>query len=1204
MPTRDLVSRVDRFAGLSDRSVPVQLTRIESPDLLNVEFSDRTLKKRLGYQRLTTETLKDSSLSFNGYDSFARIRHNTAYDVNPDIGVAFHCTLGSFPNTSKTYLARGFGTGASRYLRFYYDPTLNTNQGGWAVDAYDATAATLRTLTVNDGNGGTSGFNEGRVLVFHKVSAGTTYTFSVYKISGALVGSATATITTFPSLAVNVSDWFLGCDSPDGLVVPTEGDASYAQGLMAELKVFTGTLSDPALLVTGRELYDDPSATEITPLDGYWRLNDGQGVELADRSSVNNPGITGSAGAEWVTGAGVIGSAALRFHGERGHIHVDATNIAAPAFTASTSGFRRWSFSFILTPRMAQGETTVRNQTLFWSGVNVTNPEPLGIIVNADQIEVKYFDTSLKTIVVTGALSTYVDQPVRVFVTATHLSGSERIQASWTPDGVTFFSGPGIGTTVSGDPTTVSTDWTIGRKLASVSLPFTYHDRSAFCTLDEFVLFRNIQAANGSGGTFWGSYANPIARVDQNAVAATGTSFEVLYWKMFLDDGQGDMPETGGLFSSSAYLYPQTVAGFLWGEGLVEPASAPKITLLRDFRRIGPKGQFIRTILAISGTTLYEIDPSTGSASIVVGNLAKGGKWSSDQYADRVYMACANGQRPVVYDGSSVSAVGIQAPNVASVSTQANLGLGTMGPGVYQIYVTFRNSVTGVESNPSPPEAFTISAPNTGITSIQLPISPDPQVNQRRIWISAVGGAVGSSAFLSATVDDNVTANSTTDINSVGVTPILEYLNNQEAPVGSVVSVWKDRLFVTGNPMFPTRVYYSGPGQLESYNHTTNFEDADLDAGDPVVSLRPLRDTLVASLRDGRVGVTATGSTATPFFLSRLNQDVGAVSHNTVLVFKNRHIFLGERDMWVWDGDNESNLSSPPEFDRPSVKNFIRETLADAYKAENAHIALHRSRDQVWLACTTEGNICNDTILVLDITQGVWSRYEMDMDVLAEIEDSNDEPTLYGGSHGHVVKLDTTPFDGAQAVAATVLTGTTSSVQVSGASWTVDAYKGLYAWVYDITADVVEKRLVSRNTADTLYFTTALSFTPASGDKLVIAGIPFYADFLFDFGNPMTEKRARWVKMAGEGGTAVRVSYQSNQPGRTWTFNPEETHFEWANGEVVQDVFACGLGRSFRVRVAETGYDAASSVVPFPGAGGLVFQLFELQMEAEELSVR
>lgn len=1206
MPTRDLTSRIDRFAGLSDRSVPVQLSRIESPDLLNVEFSERTLKKRLGYTRLTTEPLKDSSLRLNGYDSFARIGHDTAYDPNADIGIAFHCTLGSFPPNQKTYLNRGWEDGvtfSNRFFRAYYDPTVNTNLGGWSVDVYDATAATMRTLTVNDGDGGISGFNETRVLVFHKVSAGTTYTFAVYKMDGTLVGSATATVTTFPS---NTFDWLVGCNSADGITVPTEGDASYAHGAMAELKVFTGTLSDASLLVTGRELYDDPSATEITPLAGYWRMNDGTGAQLTDRATLANHGITGSAGAEWITGGGVVGSAALRFHGERGHIYVDASSIAGPAFTASTSGFRRWSFSFLFTPRVAQGETTVRNQTLFWSGIGLTNPEPLGVIVNADQLEVKYFDTSLKTIVIAQSLFGVAGQTLRVTITYTHISGSERIQASWTADGVTYYSGPGIGTTVSGDPTTVSNDWTIGRKLSAVTLPFTYHDRSAFCDLDEFVLFRNVQAAFGSGGTFWGSYPNPIVRVDQNAVAATGTAFEVLYWKMFLDDGQGDTPVTGGLLSSSAFLHPSAGTLFSWAEGLVEPASAPKITLLRDFRRIGPKGEFVRTILAVSGTTLYEIDPSTGSASPVVGSLTKGGKWTSAQYADRVYMACSNGQRPVVYDGSSVSAVGIVAPNVKSVSVTAVLGAGTMIPAAtYYVYVTYRNSVTGVESNPGPVETITLGGTDTGITQITLPISPDPQVNQRRIWITAPGGPSGSTAYLSGTVDDNVTVTSLTDINSVGAAVSLEYLNNEQAPVGSVVTIWKDRLFVAGNPMFPTRVYYSAPGRLEGFNQSTSYEDADLDAGDPVVALKPLRDTLVAFLRDGRVGITATGATTIPFLLSRLNQDVGAVSHNTVLIFKNRHIFLGERDMWVWDGDNESNLSSPPEFDRPSVKYFIRETLADAYKASNAHIALHRSRDQVWLACTTGGNTCNDTVLVLDITQGVWSKYQMSMDVLSEIEDMNDESFLYGGSHGHVVKLDTGAFDGTvNAESLTLFAGTTASLQVSGSPWTADQWKGLYVFVYDISGDVVERRLVVRNTTDTLYLADALSFTPVQGDKISLGSIPFYADFIFDFGNPMTEKRARWLKFAGEGSTTMRVSVQENQPGRTWSFNPEESYQEWASGEVVQDVFACGLGRSFRVRVGETGYDAATSVAPFPGAGDFVFQLFELQMEAEELSVR
>jgi hypothetical protein len=47
---------------LSDRAVPVKATRIESPDLNNVDFSERVAKRRNGYTRLHTNRFGDAAL--------------------------------------------------------------------------------------------------------------------------------------------------------------------------------------------------------------------------------------------------------------------------------------------------------------------------------------------------------------------------------------------------------------------------------------------------------------------------------------------------------------------------------------------------------------------------------------------------------------------------------------------------------------------------------------------------------------------------------------------------------------------------------------------------------------------------------------------------------------------------------------------------------------------------------------------------------------------------------------------------------------------------------------------------------------------------------------------------------------------------------------------------------------------------------------
>jgi len=1220
MARRKRLSRVDRFAGLSDRAVPAHLSRIECPDLLNIDFSDRTLKRRSGYSRLTTTPFFDSSLRLNGYDSFARIPYATNYDPNSRLGLAIHARLSSFPSSETTVISRGFGTGSSRFFQLSYDPTINTNLGGWRCRVYDAgTAAALQNVTLNDGDAAQSQLGEVRHLRFTWSGTSDTYDFTVYDSAGAQIATTTLAIETW---ATNTQDFIIGCDPSDGTTIPSEGDSSYFAGSAAEMILFTGNTADIPPAISGRELINDANLDELDfyGIDGYWKMNDGTGTALAE-SVASNDGYIGSAGAEWTTDQTKIsGPSGIQFNGARGHIQVDATNVRTDAFTDTNSTYRLWTLAFLFTPRLATGETTVRDQTIFWAGSDATgtsNPQPLGIRVVSDQLQFDYVDgTGLNTFTITQALSSLVNVRCRVMCGVTQTAATEDFVASISGENGTV-AGLGPGNTVSGNPTgTVSTNWSVGRKVNSYANPVSFPTiagsggQSGYCWVDDFAFFKCYLASVSPASGLISVPGFPV--VEMNKIESIPTVASVSnIWSMALDDGTGSTIATTGSLTSTAVLLPENNTPFNWDSGLVEPDQAPEITLLADYRRVLGTGGFKRSILAISGTTLHEVDPSDGSYKTISGSLPKGGKWSHTQYADRVYMACNNGQPPIVYNGSTVTAVGIAAPGLAPVAAGSTTGGGGLTLlATYQIYVTYRNSSTGVESNPGPVQAFTLAGTENTIDSIQLSVSPDPQVNQRRIWITAANAAAGSAAFLSATVDDNTTAAYGVDITALGVTPTLDYINNEQAPQGSVVEAWNDRLFVGGNTDFPTRVYYSAtPGSLEGFNTTTKFEDADLDAGDPVIGIKVLRDNLVAYLRDGRIAFTATGDDTAPYFTTRLNQDVGAVSEHSILIYENRHIFLGERDVWIWAGDDATNLSSPTQADRPSVKRFIRETINDAKKS-NASVAIDRSRDTVWFAVATGSSTRNDAVLTLDISQGVWSRYDLQLDVVAEIEDLNDEPTIYGAAEGHILTLNTGNGDGA-AVDIVPTSGTTSSMTKTSAGWTINAYKGLCWHFYDISAGTVESVTISRNTADTLYFRTAVAEAPTSSDRSVIGGIKWYADFDADFGSTLDLKVLDFIKTslfiddAPANDDYFRVIVEPNIMTQAWTVgtaSTTDTSIGSLTGTIADFRFG-GTGRTFRVKFTSSPIESLAAGLIMPSVEPSI-SIIEFQTEAAEVSAR
>jgi hypothetical protein len=1214
MTAKRVTARIDRFAGLSDRDDPLQLTRIESPDLRNVEFSNRIMERRAGFRRVHGQTtmLRDCSARFDGDNDFISILDQPDFDFASRGYVSIVAVMREYPTSEVTILGRGSGISIGRFFQLSYDPASGSN-GAWRLRVFDA-GVLLRDITVDDGNASdTVPVDQFRFIEFYSTAGDTGYTLSVLDGNGADIGSATTTVAGFVSSSAR---WFIGADAA------STGNANFT---LAEFRLFNGAAKPSFQGAYNRELTDAEAATCV----GYWKLNDGNGSTVADSSGNAFTGVIGAEGPEWVTDPDVVvGRTGLEFFGDSGFIQT--TWSAAPqrvfslydttsqAFTTGGTPVRSWTFAFVYTPRLGPGETAVRDQTIFWAGTSADDdptaqdPSPLGVRVENDDIIVYYRDAAsgTQTTAVGLTLSDNQDTRHRVTVNLGRNSGGTELVTPWCKiEGVTNVVAGSPITTDGGsdlDPASVAASWSFGTQITDFDYPPTENSNDAhlFGVLSDVAFFRSYDSNTNAIASVitlydpfdqWSRRTTPVGPLPtQSGAQAT---FNLIYG-LPLEDGYGNVLEVTGqvttlVVKADSYLYPEEEDGVRWDIGLVDPYQSVEGQMLYAYDRIGPQGSVSRSMLAICGTTLYEIDLVAASATPVAGNLHKGGKWTVAQYGSTVYMASNNGKRPRKWSGGLIDWVGIRAPFQVPVVTTKTSG-GSLADGTYYIKVTYRNGVTGAESDPSPSGSAVISggSGSGAIDSLKIPISSDPQVTQRRIWISTDD----SNFFLATTaagddaiVEGNTATTYTVDIGSISTTG-LSLTGNEEPPPGSIVKVFKDRLFVAGWATNPTRVYWSQPGALDAFNQATDFVDTDLDSGDPISALETLRDSLIAHYRDGRVRITASGDSTDPFFLTFLSKDSGAVGPLAVLEFDSAHIYVGERDIVLWDGSTTFNASSPQDPERPSIQTFVRDTINPARRGDIS-VALHRRRSQVWMALSTTGNTRNDTILVFDYSQGVWSRYRMDLDVVAEIEDENDDPQMFGISRGHVVKLDTGDFDGhsdAVTVAAGLATGdhSTTTLQDTGRTWTVDAYKGLYCIWYDKSLGSLNYALIASNTANTLTFYETQAASPATNDPYGIGAVEFYADFNLNFGNPFSLVRMHWAHLRGTSDNAsniVRIAAEPNVSARTQpfgssTYNAEST---WATTETHVLLAVGGLGRNWRVRVGDTGL-AALTGASFP----------------------
>ena len=443
MAGRKVTSRIDAFAGFSDRDLPTSLTRIESPDLRNVDFSGRGMERRNGYTRVHTSSgmLRDSSARFDGVNDFITIRDQTSFDFAAKGYVGIGVVLREFPTAEVTILSRGSGTSSSRVFRLSYDP--GTSNGVWRLRMYDG--STLQNVTVADGDGNDSAVNSYRFIeVYYN---GSNYSFNVLNSAGAAVATAaTFALGGSPNWLASADGWRLASDTTS---------AGFANCTLCEFRLYNHASAKPSFQgAYNRELTD----TEAESCVGYWKLNDGNGSTVTDSSGNNITGIIGGEGPEWVTDSSVVvGRSGLEFFGESGFIDVLADGgVASRSFnlwdtgtqalwTSGADGRRSWVFTFIYTPRLAPGETTVRDQTLFWSGA-ATDPSPLGVRVESEDLKIYYRDaasgTQSTSVAASNLLTANVNKRHRVVINCRRAgTAGEKVGISVAVEGATPAAG-------------------------------------------------------------------------------------------------------------------------------------------------------------------------------------------------------------------------------------------------------------------------------------------------------------------------------------------------------------------------------------------------------------------------------------------------------------------------------------------------------------------------------------------------------------------------------------------------------------------------------------------------------------------------------------------------------------------------------------------------------------------------------------------
>lgn len=371
-------------------------------------------------------------------------------------------------------------------------------------------------------------------------------------------------------------------------------------------------------------------------------------------------------------------------------------------------------------------------------------------------------------------------------------------------------------------------------------------------------------------------------------------------------------------------------------------------------------------LLILSGTSVYKyVDATTWSA--VTGKTYTNANMNGVMAADRLYLV--NGEDALTfYDGTDITAfTGIGAADDPTVTPTGGTGSFTYS---YKIA-----AVTEVGE----------SAPSAAGTATSDFATLDSDDYMSLSW-SATTGAVGYSVygrkagqwFFMKYLEGNT---STTYVDNGTDTPNEAFpppdADATAGPKGKYIEVYKDSLFVAGDPANPSRMYYSGGG--DQINNFTiggggGFIDISKNDGQIITGLKIFKDSILVFKTDSIYQFSFTSSGLPQ--VTQVTNSIGAIAPRSIVAVENDVFFLSRRGVFTigneagfaFDVLRTNELSARV---RPTVQGIDSAYIQNA----SAIYATTSDHNLYILSYTPAGSTTNSAAIVYDRERLAWYKW-------------------------------------------------------------------------------------------------------------------------------------------------------------------------------------------------------------------------------------
>jgi len=389
-----------------------------------------------------------------------------------------------------------------------------------------------------------------------------------------------------------------------------------------------------------------------------------------------------------------------------------------------------------------------------------------------------------------------------------------------------------------------------------------------------------------------------------------------------------------------------------------------------------------KVFLVNHGDQIDKGDDDTGAFTKILDLSTGDRKWQWLTWHD-LAIGTDGYNQPVKYDGSSASATYLG----SCLATDAVSGAGPNG--VYTYKITFYTTSYEVSFN-TPSNTITVSDNDINLTMI--PIGPDSfggeAIIGRKVYRTSNAGS--DYKLLSNGTIANNTATTLTDSDAdaargAALSPGYTYA----PPKGKFCLVHKNRLWISGDPTYPSRVYYSEDGSHD-YFLPGSYLDVRQNDGDSVTFIKQLLGVLtVGKNRTIQKIYTDGDDPSTEWEISDPLSFMGCQAPYSAVNTSQGIFYLSYDGIYNFNGQYSSLVS---DIITPTIKDISSSNLVNCWGI------FHRNTYYLSFTSESTGATSNNRLLVFDTLSNAFSVDTVGVGPMTAFASGSDWDVLYSGS--------------------------------------------------------------------------------------------------------------------------------------------------------------------------------------------------------------